>query len=148
MRRWNGNWLQRSGSSYRSSRDRLMSGYRQADAGFQARWSRATAELTTVLSGLAAGISDRVSSLRLQAQRVPLVYKLSLLITVLVVTCMALLGSLIVQQQTRLFENQIDEQGTALARLMAQAAREPLLAADQLALPLAPWPCNCATTGA
>ncbi len=134
MRRGNGNWLQRSGASYRSSRDRLMSGYRQADAGFQARWSRATAEFTTVLSGLAAGISDRFSSLRLQAQRVPLVYKLSLLITVLVVTCMTLLGSLIVQQQTRLFENQIDEQGTALARLMAQAAREPLLAADQLAL--------------
>ena len=127
-------WLQRTGAHYRSTGDRLISGYRQADAIFQTRWAMATAAIKTMLSGVAGWISGGLTRLRQHAQRTPLVYKLSLLITVLVVTCMTMLGSLIVQQQTRLFENQIDEQGTALARMMAQAAREPLLAADQLAL--------------
>ncbi len=72
--------------------------------------------------------------LNCRLQQIPLVYKLSLLITVLVVTCMTLLGSIIIQQQTRLFEDQLHNQGTALVKLMAQAAREPLLADDQLAL--------------
>jgi adenylate cyclase len=67
-------------------------------------------------------------------QQIPLVYKLSLLITVLVVTCMALLGSIIIQQQTRLFADQLHDQGTALVKLMAHSAKEPLLADDQLAM--------------
>ncbi len=67
-------------------------------------------------------------------QQLPLVYKLSLLITILVVTCMTLLGSIIIQQQTRLFEDQLHDQGTALVKLMAQAAKEPLLANDELAM--------------
>ena len=130
----NGNLRQRAGAGYRLVRDRLIAAYHRVDVIFQTGWARTTASLTAALSGLATRVSDRFNRLRQRAQRVPLIYKLSLLITVLVVTCMTLLGSLILQQQTRLFEDQINEQGTALARLMAQAAREPLLAADKLAL--------------
>ncbi|MGB5260205.1 MAG: adenylate/guanylate cyclase domain-containing protein [Gammaproteobacteria bacterium] len=67
-------------------------------------------------------------------QRTPLAYKLSFFITVLVVSCMVLLGVILVQQQTQLLQNQIHEQGSTLVRLMAKAAREPLLADDKLAL--------------
>ncbi len=98
-----------------------------------------------IFSGIYKPVHDRLTRLgsavlaaseRLNGrlQQIPLVYKLSLLIAVLVVTCMTLLGSIIIQQQTRLFENQLHNQGTALVKLMAQAAREPLLADDQLAL--------------
>lgn len=67
-------------------------------------------------------------------QYIPIVYKLSLLVTVLIVVCMGLLGTILIQQQTQLFQNQINDQGITLARLMAEAAKEPLLAEDQLAL--------------
>jgi adenylate cyclase len=69
-----------------------------------------------------------------KAQSTPLAYKLSFFITVLVVSCMMLLGIIIVQQQTGQLQDQIREQGHTLARLMAQSAREPLLAGDELAL--------------
>lgn len=83
---------------------------------------------------LKSGMVNLLGGLLQRIHRIPLVYKLSLLITVLVVTCMSLLGSIIVQQQVQLFETQINEQGTTLVSLMAQAAKEPLLAEDQLAL--------------
>jgi adenylate cyclase len=67
-------------------------------------------------------------------ERMPLAYKLSFFITVLVVGCMMLLGSIIVQQQTGQLRDQISEQGFTLVQLMAQSAREPLLADDELAL--------------
>lgn len=67
-------------------------------------------------------------------QRLPLAYKLSFFITVLVVSCMLLLGTILVQQQTQLLQEQIDEQGSTLVRLMSQSAKEPLLAEDELAL--------------
>lgn len=72
--------------------------------------------------------------LREKAQGTPLAYKLSFFITVLVVSCMILLGSIIVGQQTGQLQNQIEEQGHTLVHLMAQSAREPLLADDKLAL--------------
>ena len=68
------------------------------------------------------------------AQSTPLAYKLSFFITVLVVSCMILLGTIIVTEQTGLLREQISEQGYTLAQLMAKSAREPLLAADELAL--------------
>ena len=126
--------LQYAGERYRLARDHLVAGYRRADNLFQATCSGLGTYLAGTLSGISGRISGRITAVRVYAQRVSLVYKLSLLITILVVTCMTLLGSLIVKQQTRLFESQIDEQGTALARLMAQAAKEPLLATDKLAL--------------
>ena len=76
---------------------------------------------------LRARLSDAV-------QRTPLAYKLSFFITVLVVSCMVLLGVILVQQQSQLLQEQIDEQGSTLVRLMSQSAKEPLLAEDELAL--------------
>lgn len=69
-----------------------------------------------------------------RAQSTPLTYKLSFFITVLVVSCMILLGIIIVGQQTGQLRAQIGEQGHTLAQLMAQSAKEPLLADDKLAL--------------
>ena len=69
-----------------------------------------------------------------RAQSTPLAYKLSFFITVLVVSCMLLLGIIIVQQQTAHSRSQISEQGHTLVQLMAKSAREPLLADDELAL--------------
>ena len=78
-----------------------------------------------------AGIWERLS---VKAQSTPLAYKLSFFITVLVVSCMLLLGIIIVQQQTAQLRGQISEQGHTLVQLMAKSAKEPLLAGDQLAL--------------
>jgi adenylate cyclase len=72
--------------------------------------------------------------LRDRIQRMPLAYKLSFFITVLVVTCMSLLGIILIQQHSQQMQDQIIEQGTTLARLMARSAKEPLLAEDGLAL--------------
>jgi adenylate cyclase len=72
--------------------------------------------------------------LRDRVQRTPLAYKLSFFITILVVSCMSLLGIILIQQQSQQMQEQIIEQGTTLARLMAQSAKEPLLAEDALAL--------------
>ena len=69
-----------------------------------------------------------------QLQSMPLAYKLSFFITVLVVSCMTLLGIILVQQQTGQLQEQIKEQGYTLAQLMAESAKEPLLAGDTLAL--------------
>jgi len=80
----------------------------------------------------------RCKALRLrlldQLQRAPLAYKLSFFITVLVVGCMTLLGMILIQQQTAQMQDQISEQGYTLVQLMAESAREPLLAEDELAL--------------
>ena len=129
-----GKLMQRARGGWSLAGEQLLAGYRRVDNAFQGAANRMNTMLAAFLSRLTSRASGLYASLRGRAQRIPLVYKLSLLITILVVTCMALLGSLIVQQQTRLFEEQINEQGTALARLMAQAAREPLLADDTLAL--------------
>ncbi len=69
-----------------------------------------------------------------KAQGTPLAYKLSFFITLLVVSCMLLLGSIIVQQQAGQLRSQLSEQGQTLVQLMAQSTREPLLAGDKLAL--------------
>jgi adenylate cyclase len=69
-----------------------------------------------------------------QLQSAPLAYKLSFFITVLVVSCMTLLGVLLVQQQTRQWQEHISEQGYTLVQLMAESAKEPLLADDERAL--------------
>jgi adenylate cyclase len=67
-------------------------------------------------------------------QSTPLAYKLSFFITVLVVSCMTLLGIILIQQQTGQLQNQISEQGHTLVQLMAESAKEPLLADDERAL--------------
>ncbi len=77
------------------------------------------------------GVWEKISE---KAQGTPLAYKLSFFITVLVVSCMLLLGSIIVQQQAGQLRSQLSEQGQTLVQLMAQSTREPLLAGDELAL--------------
>jgi adenylate cyclase len=91
--------------------------------GYQARLHR----LFTTATGCWKNGVDRL-------QRAPLAYKLSFVITLLIVSCMVLLGSLLIQQQSEQLQQQISEQGNTLAHLMAKAAREPLLAGDKLAL--------------
>ena len=86
------------------------------------------------LAGLGAEIIRLWKALYIKAQSVPLAYKLSFFITVLIVSCMLLLGMILVQQQSLILQEQINEQGTTLVRLMGQSAREPLLADDRQAL--------------
>jgi len=88
----------------------------------------------TRLQKLRAWIKAHRVRLHDQLQSMPLAYKLSFFITVLVVSCMTLLGIILVQQQTGQLQNQISEQGYTLAYLMAESAKEPLLAGDELAL--------------
>jgi adenylate cyclase len=64
----------------------------------------------------------------------PIAYKLALVISLLSASGMALLGALIVGNQTRLLEQQMGRFGDTVARQMAEAAKEPLLADDMLAL--------------
>jgi adenylate cyclase len=85
-------------------------------------------------NGLHAMTGRAWNRLRIRMQRMPLAYKLSLFITLLVVSCMLLLGIILVQQQRQMLQGQINEQGSTLVRLMAQSAKEPLLAEDELAL--------------
>ena len=88
----------------------------------------------TRLQKLRAWIKAHRVRLHDQLQSMPLAYKLSFFITVLVVSCMTLLGIILVQQQTGQLQDQISEQGYTLAYLMAESAKEPLLAGDELAL--------------
>ncbi len=64
----------------------------------------------------------------------PLVYKLSLLITSLIVLSSGALGSILFLQQARLMSRQIDDFGNTVVTHLASAAQEPLLADDRLAL--------------
>jgi len=117
-----------------AARDTLASRFRYVDRRFQEFWSATVGGSGEGLSGITHGVIAAFTRLLQSVRSAPLVYKVSLLITVLVVTCMGLLGSVIIHQQSRMFVDQLNEQGTTLVRLMAQSAREPLLAEDRLAL--------------
>ncbi len=114
--------------------DALASRFRYLDRRFQEFWAAIAGSSEIWLPGIKTGARESLARLRRKARSLTLVFKVSLLITVLVVTCMGLLGSVIIHQQTRMFEDQMNEQGSTLVRLMAQSAREPLLADDRLAL--------------
>ncbi len=116
------------------ARDGLASRFRYFDRRFQEFCAAILGGSGIWLPVISTGVRESLARLRRKTRGIPLVFKVSLLITVLVVTCMGLLGSVIIHQQTRMFEDQINEQGTTLVRLMAQSAREPLLAEDKLAL--------------
>ncbi|WJW76241.1 adenylate/guanylate cyclase domain-containing protein [Thiohalobacter sp. IOR34] len=72
--------------------------------------------------------------LRLWPDHLPIAYKLSLAISLLMVTCIGLLAVLVVQHQHRVLRTQLDDLGHSLAAQLARSAAEPLLAGDQLAL--------------
>ncbi|HKJ10704.1 MAG TPA: adenylate/guanylate cyclase domain-containing protein [Gammaproteobacteria bacterium] len=66
--------------------------------------------------------------------RLPIVYQLSLMITMLIVVCMGLLGTVVLYHQSHILRRQMDDMGHSLAAQVARSAAEPLLAGDHLAL--------------
>jgi adenylate cyclase len=126
--------LDKAGRLARAAREYLASRFRYLDRRFQEFWAAITGGRAVWLPGFNKGARESLARLRFKARSISLVVKVSLLITILVVICMGLLGLVIIHQQTRMFEDQLNEHGTTLARLMAQSAREPLLADDRLAL--------------
>ncbi len=73
----------------------------------------------------------------LQPQHFPIAYKLALIITLVISVGMSLLGMVVVDNQTRLLRQQMNQFGHALINQMAENAKEPLLAGDALTLRLA-----------
>ncbi|MFN2309174.1 MAG: adenylate/guanylate cyclase domain-containing protein [Gammaproteobacteria bacterium] len=71
---------------------------------------------------------------RVRPSHVPIVYKLALAISVLMVACIGLLATVIVQHQNQVMRGQIDALGNTLAAQIAHSALEPLMADDRLAL--------------
>jgi adenylate cyclase len=71
---------------------------------------------------------------RLQRFHIPIVHKITLSISVLMVVCIGLLATVIVQHQNQVLRGKIDELGNTLAVQIAHSALEPLLADDRLAL--------------
>lgn len=71
---------------------------------------------------------------RFAPSHVPIVYKITLSISVLMVACIGLLAMVIVQNQNRVMRGQIDDLGNTLAAQIAHSTLEPLLADDRLAL--------------
>jgi adenylate cyclase len=126
--------MNKAGKLVFAARNGLATRFRYMDRRFQEFCTAILGGSGIWLPGIRTGVHESLARLRRKTRGIPLVYKVSLLITVLVVGCMGLLGSVIIHQQTRMFEDQINEQGTTLVRLMAQSAREPLLAEDKLAL--------------
>lgn len=91
-------------------------------------------------------LSDRLSRVparvigawhHLQPRHFPIAYKLALIITLVITSGMTLLGMVIVDNQTRLLRQQMNQFGHALIRQMADSVKEPLLASDALGLRLA-----------
>lgn len=71
---------------------------------------------------------------RLAPRHIPIIYKITLSISVLMVACIGLLAMVIVQNQSQVLRSQIDDLGNTLATQIAHSALEPLLADDHLAL--------------
>ena len=79
-----------------------------------------------------ARLRERLGQLR--PSHIPIVYKITLAISVLMVACIGLLATVIVQHQNQVLRGQIDALGNTLAAQIAHSALEPLLADDRLAL--------------
>ncbi|MBU0482695.1 MAG: HAMP domain-containing protein [Proteobacteria bacterium] len=79
-----------------------------------------------------AGLLLRI--LALFPDHLPIVYKISLLIAGLIIVCSATLSSVLVYDQGRIMEDQINDLGNTVVTHLARAAREPLLAEDKLAM--------------
>lgn len=76
----------------------------------------------------------RDSLKRFAPSHIPIVYKITLAISILMVVCIGLLATVIVQHQNQFLRGQIDELGNTLASQIAHSALEPMLADDRLAL--------------
>lgn len=64
----------------------------------------------------------------------PIAVRLTLILGSLMVGGVLILGLLTIDNQNRLMQHQLDEFGLSIARLLADSAREPLLADDELVL--------------
>ncbi|MGM0677437.1 adenylate/guanylate cyclase domain-containing protein [Ectothiorhodospira marina] len=80
--------------------------------------------LDRLRSGWAAFLPDHV----------PVAFKLGLTICALIVTCMALVGVVILNQQSALLRSQMDDFGQAMVMQLAESSKELVLADDSLAL--------------
>lgn len=69
-------------------------------------------------------------------EHLPIVYKISLLITGLILFCSTTLSSFLYYDQTRIMESQINEFGNTMVSHLARSVQEPLLAEDKLAMGL------------
>lgn len=74
---------------------------------------------------------------QLQPRHFPIAYKLALIITLVITVGMTMLGMVVLDNQTRLLRQQMNQFGHALIRQLAESAKEPLLAADTLNLRMA-----------
>lgn len=99
---------------------------------------RTARDAGTRLLQQASALTSRASRLwqALQPQHFPIAYKLALVITLVITVGMSLLGMVIVDNQTRLLRQQMNQFGQALIHQMAETVKEPLLAGDALALRL------------
>lgn len=83
-------------------------------------------------ASVAASVGQRV--LRYIPGALPIAIKLALVIGLLITLIMGLLGALLVFNQSRIMSDQIALSGHSMALQLAEAAKEPTLASDQLAL--------------
>lgn len=73
--------------------------------------------------------------LRLHAPtHIPIAYKLAFVITTLIVAGMSVLGLWVISNQTQALRNEADAFGQTVANQLAETAKEPVLAEDDLAL--------------
>ena len=84
-------------------------------------------------------IKSRARRLQQRLRRVfpshmTIAYKLSFTISILMVACIGLMASLVIQHQNQVLRQQLGELGHTLVSQIAQSAEEPLLADDRLAL--------------
>jgi len=81
-----------------------------------------------------AGAGQQGMLQRLRVGHIPIAYRLALAFTLLISSGMLLLGLVIARDQSRLLEQQMADFGHTVARQLAEAAKEPLLANDTLTL--------------
>lgn len=79
------------------------------------------------------GLLTALSS-RLSLSRLPIAYKLALVFALLTASGMGLLGAIIAHDQSGLLDEQSREFGRTVARQMADASRDQLMANDKLAM--------------
>ena len=70
----------------------------------------------------------------LEISYLPIVFKLALIITVLLMASMVLQGTLVSRNQSRLMEEQIQEFGNSLTTQITQQFKEPILSQDALTI--------------
>ncbi|MCK4838513.1 MAG: HAMP domain-containing protein, partial [Desulfobulbaceae bacterium] len=76
----------------------------------------------------------KTRAVALLPDHVPVVYKIVLLITGLIVLCSSALSGILVYGQARIMEDEINDFGNTIVSHLARSVQEPLLAEDKLAM--------------